>query len=288
MTQDAFVSVLSTWAVLSLLLLVAPRPSERASGRDVDAMLARAGLAVTSGVRDSLVVVARRRHRWARWGASLGFAIGLVLAYTLLPTGPDSIGSYLFSLMCMAAGLAVAQALSGQPSARTTGMRRLVSLEPHGLGDYVRRRDLVLAAALSAGGCVAAGWGLAMLVSAGSGRTGSVLLTAGLVSAASGIGGLLLARRLLSRARPAADIDQLVADDVALAWALCDTTGAVLVVAADLAVLVMLWCGVSMVVVFAALVPITVVLQTWTGWHWRPVPGPMPVARRLSIPKVAT
>lgn len=286
MTRELFVSALSAWVVLNVLLLVVPRPGERIGAREVDALLTRAGLAVTAGVRARLVVVAVRRLRWARWGASIGFAAGLLLAYTVLPTGPETVGSYLFSLMCMTTGLAWAQALSGQPAPRPGGQPRLVSLEPHGLGDYVRHRDLWLAAVLVAGGCCAAALGLTMLVRTGDGLVSSVLVTSGLVSAATGVAGLLLERRLLSRARPATDVDQLVADDVALAWGLCDTTGAVLVVAADLAVLVLLWSGLSVIVVLAALVPIAVALQAWTGWHWRPVPGAMPVARRLTAQEV--
>lgn len=195
------------------------RPTQRT--KEMNKYLSWAGLTIGPRARARLALHFARRSKCGAVAGGTAFALSLPLA-SAVQGGSGDVSGPLAGACCFV-GFLLGRAASGLSLPEPTGTARVSSLQPHGLTDYLRRREIGVeigftvlgVAACLAGGTALVGhdWQLATAWLA-------VVLGAfvGAVSAAA----LLLQRRLLASPLRADDEDLLVVKDIILALGLRD------------------------------------------------------------------
>ncbi len=200
--------------------------SEERRNEQVGKALRDADLGVDTACRMRLERQAARRARLGAIGGGIGYAFALPAGIMLSDrVGGDlvmiAVGAMFFG---MQVGMAVSALRPVDPPSQTV---RLSALQPHGLRDYLRRRDLMAESTFAVVGAAASIAGLAVVARDGTGADRgwlAVVLGALMASAAGTV--LLLQRRLLAAPIPAGDSSELVVNDVILALGLRDLVGA--------------------------------------------------------------
>lgn len=221
------------------LWYVTMRPKRQAEF--LDNALSSAQLVIDQDGRARLEGYAARRRRWGAIGGGVGFWLGLLLAVWLhgRTGGRDSI----FGVIVMFEGVALGQVLSVRLTADIPlDHARLSTLQPHGLADYLRWREIATETAFAALGLAAAGAGVVVALGGGiDASVGWLVITLGLLVGGVSAGALALQRRLLNAPARADDEACLVTNDMVLAIALRDCAGAVPGTALVAGYLAMLW-----------------------------------------------
>lgn len=190
-----------------------------------DLVLAQADVRPGEEVRVRLEAQAARRHVWGAVGAGIGYSVGLMVS---LPNSQifDGAGS-LLSLAGLWFGMAVGQSLSALfPVDPPRGQLRVTAMQPHGMTDYLHRREIVVEIGLAV-----LGWTSLVVAALAfthgvdvpiTDDTASILVVVGALLAVVATTTLLGQRRLLAAPLRAQDEDELVSADIVLAVGLRD------------------------------------------------------------------
>lgn len=248
------------------------------------ALLERAGIKANQHVRVSLEAQAARRHFWGSVGGGIGY--GSLFAWpTMVNSGVVQGASGLLGFVGFFFGAGVGQSLSAFfPVEHPDGPILVTSMQPHGVTEYMRHRELGVEVAVGLLGWVGAAVGglvLTGLVSLPSIQDAapSLVLTGALLALVATTS-LLVQRGLVAAPLRAADQDGLVTADVVLAVGLRDLL-AVTVATMTMATWMTLYLPDRswwLVVGYA----VTSVTVFWVGRPTRRRPGLLPVASRLT------
>lgn len=213
------------------------RSMSMANARDkqLKQILELAELDPAGPVRDRLAEHALRRQRWGAIGGGIGFgsiSAGLLLAEGIVDgAGGDLIGTSIGALGITGGwlGAAVAQSLGAlrwlrrpQPGVRVS------TLQPHGMADYLNRRELTVEVGLAVVGWVSVT--IAVIAAVGTPSwswlgepfpVGGLALAGGVLAVVCTLS-VVLQRRLVSAPLTATDTDDLIVADVVLVRALRD------------------------------------------------------------------
>ncbi|MBA2717433.1 MAG: hypothetical protein H0U51_10340 [Propionibacteriales bacterium] len=190
-----------------------------------DAILTQAEVTASDNARTRLEAQAARRHVWSAVGAGAGFSVALLAS---LPDSRVLDGAAgLFSMAGWWFGMAVGQSLSALlPVNPPRGPVRVSAMQPHGMTDYMHRREVVAEVGLAVLGWVSVAVGalvLANLVDIPmSGDNAAALVLAGALLALVATTTIVGQRRLLAAPLRAQDEDGLICADIILAVGLRD------------------------------------------------------------------
>lgn len=190
-----------------------------------DAMLTLADVKADENVRARLEAQAARRHVWGAIGTGVGYSAGLMASMLWDPTVVDDDG--LLALAGFFVGVAIGQSLSALfPVNPPNGPVRVTAMQPHGMTDYLHRREIAVEVSLAVLGWASVVSGT--LASTNrvdvpvSDATGLALVLAGALLGFVATTTLVGQRWLLTTPLRAQDEDQLVAADIVLALGLRD------------------------------------------------------------------
>lgn len=129
--------------------------------KEMDKYLSWAGLTIGPQARGRLERHFARRAKRGAVAAGAGFALGIPLAAAMQGRTGDQGG--MLSAACSFVGLCLGRATSGMSLPEPTGAARVSSLQPHGLTDYLRQREIgveIGLAVLGIAACLAGGTAL--------------------------------------------------------------------------------------------------------------------------------
>lgn len=190
-----------------------------------DAMLTLADVTADENVRARLEAQAARRHVWGAVGTGAGYSAGLMASILPDPTVFDDAGA--LALAGLFVGSAVGQSLSALfPVNPPHGPVRVTAMQPHGMAEYLHRREIAVEIGLAVLGWASVVAGTLALTNRVdipvSHETGLALVLAGALLGVVATTTLVGQRWLLTAPLRAQDEDQLVAADIVLAVGLRD------------------------------------------------------------------
>lgn len=247
-----------------------------------DTMLIQTEVRASDAVRARLEAQAARRHVWAAVGGGIGYGVGL--SASLVDSVFDG-DSGLLGVAGLWLGMAVGQSLSALfPVNPPDGAVRVTAMQPHGITDYMHRREIAAEMGLGVLGWTSLIAGTLMLTSLAdipvSDDTAAALTFAGALLALVTTASLLGQRQLLAAPLRAQDEDELITADIVLAVGLRDLLAMTISITVLTAFTTLYlpdraWW---LVVVFIA----AAVVAVGTLFGVRKRPNLAPVARRLS------
>lgn len=189
--------------------------------------LESAALVIDTDTRAVLVRQRLRRNRWRALGGGLGIGLGMPLLL-LLPERlfPEP---WLLSMVPLLVGTTLGALLGSQGRVDLDpDQPRVTTLQPYGMSDYLRRREIVAEFVLAAGGlAIATGGALLLLRDDGSPSSACGTVVAGLLISGVSVGALAWQRRILRAPRRAESPARVVANDIILATGFRDLAEAV-------------------------------------------------------------
>lgn len=245
-----------------------------------DAMLTQAEVRASDKVRTRLEAQAARRHVWGAVGAGAGVSVALAASDIRVLEAADG-----FAMTGWFFGMAVGQSVSALfPVNPPRGPVRVSAMQPHGMTDYLHRREVVAEVGLAVLGWASVAVGTLVLTDLVdipiSGDNAAALVVAGALLSLVATTTILVQRRLLAAPLHAQDEDGLICADIILSVGLRDLLAITMAMT-----LLVTWTTLFLpgrdwwlVATFAA----AAVISIGTAFGVRKRPNLAPVARSLS------